>query len=200
MAGPGETFKARVRQLESVYLESDDPIMQSGFSGGMDRWVAERSPLVKGIDRDGDFLDVGCANGLLAQDVARWSAERGIEVVPYGIDIGSRMVELARDRLPEFAANFQVADPWDWEPKRQWTFVYSLLDLSPEEMWCEWLSVLSGLVEPAGRLIVGSYGSRSRREPPADVAAVMAACGWVVDSSSCGGDPVTSRFAWSSIS
>jgi SAM-dependent methyltransferase len=200
VAGPGETFKAKVRQLEAVYLESNDPIVQSGFSGGHDRWVAERSPLLDGINGDGDFLDVGCANGLLAQDVMKWAADRGFEVIPHGIDIGPQLVQLARHRLPAFANNFWVADAWAWEPGRKWTFVYSLLDLSSEEMWHEWLSVLSRLVEPAGRLIVGSYGSRSRCEPPVDVAAVMGACGWMVDGSSRGGDPVTSRFAWSSIS
>ena len=104
--------------------------------------MAERSPLVDGIDKDGDFLDVGCANGLLAADVAEWADKRGFRVVPHGIDLGPRLIELARERLPEYAGNFSVADAWTWKPDRQWTFAYSLLDLSPEELWCEWIGRL----------------------------------------------------------
>lgn len=186
----------RSRSLESAYLESDDPIVQSGFSGGRERWVVERSPLVAGVHQDGTFLDVGCANGLLAADVVEWTASRGFTLAPHGIDLGPGLVALAQKRLPAFADNFVAADAWSWEPDRRWTFVYSLLDLSPRELWCEWLARLMGWVEPGGRLIVGSYGSRSRETPPEDVAAVMETCGLAVAGSSIGGDPVTTQFAW----
>ncbi len=196
MGKPGEEFLENCRHLESAYLESDDPIARSGFSGGRERWVAERSPLIEAIDRDGDFLDVGCANGLLAADVTEWAADRGFTLTPYGIDLGSRLVDLARSRLPEFADNFVTANAWTWQPDRRWTFVYSLLDLSPDELWCDWVNRLLGRVEPGGRLILGSYGSRSRGIVPVDVTAVMEGCGLPVAGSSAGGDPVTSRFAW----
>jgi len=172
-------------------LESDDPIVQSGFSGGRERWVAERSPLVAGIDGDGSFLDVGCANGQLLMDVLEWCPHR---LEPFGVDIGDRLIELARQRLP--TATFWVADAWTWEPPRQWTFVYSLLDLAPDELRCEWLRRLVGWVEPGGRLIVGSYGGRTPRFEPVDVAAVMKECGMEVVASSHGGDPLLTRFAW----
>ncbi len=196
MGGPAEEFLDRCRRLESTYLESDDPIAQSGFSGGRERWVAERSPLIEAIDRDGDFLDVGCANGLLAADVTGWAANRGITLTPHGIDLGSDLVDLARHRLPDFAHNFVTANAWTWQPDRLWTFVYSLLDLSPPELWCDWVRRLLGWVEPGGRLILGSYGSRSRGITPAEVAAVMQGCGLPAEGSSAGGEPVTARFAW----
>lgn len=198
MDGPDEEFLENCRRLESAYLESDDPIAQSGFSGGLARWVAERSPLVDAIDRDGDFLDVGCANGFLAADVVNWADERGFSLTPHGIDLGSRLVDLARSRLPEFADNFVAANAWTWQPDRRWTFVYSLLDLSPRELWCEWVNRLMGWVEPSGRLILGSYGSRSRNVAPTDIAAVIQGCGLPVEGSSAGGEPVTARFAWTS--
>ena len=62
---PPAGFLEDARGLKAAYLTSDDPIRQSGFGGGRGRWVSERSPLVEAIDADGDFLDVGCANGLL---------------------------------------------------------------------------------------------------------------------------------------
>jgi len=193
---PSQSFIERARALEDAYLESDDPIVQSGFSGGRERWVAERSPLVDAIDGDGEFLDVGCANGLLAADVVEWAAERGHALQPYGIDLGSRLIAIARDRLSTHADNFEVADAWCWQPDRTWTYVYSLLDLAPDEMWCEWIDRLSGWVEPGGRLILGSYGNRSRGIVPEDVGRAMSGCGLSVEGASQGGDPPMSRFAW----
>jgi len=194
---PEPEFIEEARNLESAYLESDDPMVQSGFSGGRGRWVSERSPLVKAIDRDGDFLDVGCANGLLAEDVVIWAAERGFSLTPHGIDLGIGLVELARGRLPSFSENFFVADAWAWEPGRRWAFVYTVLDLAPADLWCQWLQRLMEWVEPGGRLIVGSYGSRKRDIAPDDVEKVMRGCGLSVEGASPGGDPTTSRFAWS---
>ena len=195
---PGPDFRESARDLESAYLESDDPERQSGFSSGRTRWVVERSPLVEVLDRDGDFLDVGCANGLLVADVINWAGDRGVKIVPNCVDLGPRLIELARRRLPQFASNFHVADAWAWEPDRQWTYVYSLLDLSPRDLWCHWLRRLHNWVEPGGRLIIGSYGGRTPRRHPADVVAVMEGCGFSVAGSTEGGDPVVTRFTWTS--
>jgi SAM-dependent methyltransferase len=194
---PDESFAAQARALEEAYLQSADPMMQSGFSGGRRRWVSERSPLIDAIHRDGDLLDVGCANGLLAEDAAAWARERGFEIVPHGIDLGERLIAVAHRRMPEHCQNFKAADAWTWKPERKSTFVYSLLDLSPREMWSDWLHRLSTWVEPEGRLIIGSYGSRSRAVEPLDVADVMERCGLRVIGSSRGGDPPLTCFAWS---
>jgi len=193
---PDPDFRGCARDLESAYLESDDPERQSGFSGGRTRWVVERSPLVEALHREGDFLDVGCANGLFAADVMTWARGRGVSIVAHGVDLGPRLIELARQRLPQFASNFHVADAWTWEPDRQWTYVYSLLDLSPRDLWCHWLRRLHSWVEPDGRLIIGSYGGRTPRRHPADVVGVMEGCGFSVAGSGEGGDPVVTRFAW----
>lgn len=196
MTRPDPEFVDRARSLESAYLDFDDPVAQSGFSGGRTRWISERSPVVEAIHRPGSFLDVGCANGLLALDVVTWAGERGIELEPHGIDLGERLIELARERHPDIPTNFHVADAWSWEPSRQWTYVYSLLDLSPETIWCDWLARLLSWVEPGGRLIIGSYGSKSRSLAPEDVAMVMIGCGLSVTGQSAGGSPPVTRFAW----
>ena len=182
--------------LEQSYLEHDDPIMQSGFSGGRDRWVAERSPLIVAFSQSGDFLDVGCANGLLTEDVVLWASKTGIGIRPHGIDLGRGLIALARERNAEWQENFTVADAWTWIPDRKWTYVYSLLDYSPESMWCEWLHRLSDWVEPAGRLIIGSYGSRTPPVSPIDVGQVFKSCGLPVGGEAEGGDGPITRFAW----
>ena len=38
-----------------------------------------RRPIVSAIDRDGTFLDVGCANGLLMESLATWAGEEPVE-------------------------------------------------------------------------------------------------------------------------
>lgn len=193
---PNADFMAAARALETAYLESDDPIRQSGFHGGRDRWVAERSPLVDGIAGDGDFLDVGCANGLLVSDLVTWAAAKGHRIAPYGVDLGVQLIDLARQRMVEHQENFVVADAWTWQPDRQWAYVYSLLDLSPPDLRCEWLRRLYGWVEPGGTLIVGAYGSCSQGRLPEDVHETLRTCGFEVTGSSAGGDGTTTRFAW----
>ena len=58
---------------DARYLATDDPCAQSGFTGSAERWKAARSAIARGIDAPGTFLDVGCANGLLMESIARWS-------------------------------------------------------------------------------------------------------------------------------
>ena len=193
---PDFEFMARMAGLGDLYLSSEDPETQSGFGGGRARWIAERSPLMEAIDRDGDFLDVGCANGLLAADVVSWAAGRGVRIVPHGVDLGEALIDRARDRHADRASNFVAADAWQWRPSRQWTYVYSLLNLAPTDLSCAWLRRLLEWVEPGGRLIIGSYGSRSRNRAPLDVAQVVRGCGLAVAGLASGGDPPITRFAW----
>jgi SAM-dependent methyltransferase len=185
-----------MRSLEDVYLAGDDAILQSGFSGGRARWVVERSPIIEAIEKGGDFLDVGCANALLLEDIVAWAAGAGHTIVPYGVDLGPRLVELARQRLTRFASNLVVADAWTWEPHRTWDYVFSLVDLGPEEMRCDWMQRLAGWVAPGGRLIIGSYGSRSRGIEPVDVGRLLETCGYPVTGETHAGEPPMSRFAW----
>ena len=140
---------AEMRALEPAYLARAAPEERSGFRGGRDRWVRERSPLVEGIHRSGDFLDVGCANGVLAADVVAWAAQRGHTIGPHGIDLGPALVEEARERHPDHAAGFVVADLWQWEPARTWDFVYALTHLAPPELSCAMFDrLLSWVAEP----------------------------------------------------
>jgi SAM-dependent methyltransferase len=146
-----------VEVYEEGYLASDDPRRQSGFGGDEARWEAARRPIVEAIDRDGSFLDVGCANGYLLESIVRWS-ERRIE--PYGLDFSPRLVALARARLPHWAGRIFLGDVLEWEPPRRFDFVRTELVYAPEERRPELVGRLLGrVVEPGGRLIVCGYGS-----------------------------------------
>jgi SAM-dependent methyltransferase len=146
-----------VEVYEEHYLASDDPRRQSGFGGDEARWEAARRPIVDAIDRDGSFLDVGCANGYLLESLVRWCPHR---IEPYGLDFSPRLVELARERLPQWADRIFLGDALDWEPPRRFDFVRTELVYAPEERRRELIErLLERVVEPGGRLIVCGYGS-----------------------------------------
>jgi SAM-dependent methyltransferase len=170
---------------------------QSGFSGGPERWRAEREPILEAIDRDGDILDVGCANGYLLQCLVLWAREKGRVLVPHGLDIGPRLIQLARARLPEYSSNVHLGNGWNWLPPRRYRYVYSLWDCVPESYFGEYCRrLLTRIVEPGGKLIVGVYGSRSRGIVPFDVGRRLGSLGFSVAGTTSGGDLPVSRFAW----
>lgn len=190
-------FLDHLRMLEDAYCQQDDPIRQSGFSGGPQRWRDERSPLLTAVDTDGDLLDVGCANGYLLQCLVGWAQERGITIVPHGVDCGPRLIEMARQRIPNAAQNFHLANAWDWNPPRRYRYVYTLWDCVPDAFLAAYCRrLLNQVVEPDGRLILGMYGSRSRNIPPIDLGRKLQRLGFDVAGTTHGGDPPVTSFAW----
>jgi SAM-dependent methyltransferase len=190
-------FVATLDALERSYLLETDPIRGSGFGGGAERWRAEREPLLDGVNGDGSILDVGCANGYLLACLVQWGAERRLRLVPHGVDRSGALVERARERLPGFTANLHVGDSWTWSPPRQYEYVYALYDCVPLDYLAEYVvRLLDRVVVEGGRLIVGAYGSRSKRLDPYDIAGFLESHGHVVSGRSSGGSPVVTQFAW----
>ncbi|MDP9351172.1 MAG: class I SAM-dependent methyltransferase [Chloroflexota bacterium] len=193
-----DTFLRELEALEEVYLRNSDPIEQSGFYGESERWRAEREPILDGVASDGDFLDVGCANGYLLECLVGWGRERRVALEPYGLDQGRRLIELARRRYPHLADHFFVGNAWDWEPPQRFRYVYTLLDQVPPDYIKPYLHrLLDRVVAPGGRLIVGDYGSRSQGIPARDVAGVLRSAGLLAAGKSEGGSDGIARFAWS---
>ncbi len=190
-----------IRVLETAYLSYDDPIRQSGFSGGAERWRAERSPLLEAIDGDGDFLDLGCANGYLLQSVVSWAGERGLRLNPHGVDMNTRLIMDAIRSFPGLEHQFWVANAWNWLPPKRFRWIYAIWDLVPTEYLSAFAAhLLVNVVTDDGAVIFGAYGSRSDDTPSFDIAQHLRNCGFVVAGESEGGElrsggPVT-RFAW----
>ncbi len=191
-----------MRELSRSYLASDDPCLQSGFGGGLERWRAERESILEGVTKDGSFLDLGCANGFLLECLRAWAAERGLELSPFGLDQSPELVALARARLPDFAGQLFVGNAWSWPPPHRFDSVYSLADAVPPAYLEDHLRRLhTEFVAPGGRLILGSYGSRSRSQPPADVVAALGGAGLPASGSTSAGTLATGegplvRIAW----
>ena len=196
-----ESHMESIRILESVYLRHRDPIKQSGFSGGPDRWRIERSPLLDAIDGDGEFLDLGCANGHLLETVMAWANERGIALTPYGVDLNPRLLQKAMRRFRHQPDHFWVANAWAWLPPKRFRWVYAIWDLVPIEYLPQLaMHLLETTVANSGALIFGAYGSRSDDRPSVAISDVLREGGLPVSGVSQGGElpsggPVT-RFAW----
>lgn len=190
-------FECHLAALESRYLAESDPLLQSGYSGGAQRWRAERSVILDALSGGGELLDVGCANGYLLQCLIDWGAARGLALTPYGVDCSAGLIELARQRLPQFREHFFIANAWNWMPPRRFRYVYAVGDCVPRTYLERFIrDLLSHTVAPGGRLILGAYGSRSRGEAPLPVHALLAEFGYTVEGTASAGTPEVARFAW----
>jgi hypothetical protein len=128
---------------EAKYLAGANPRQQSGFGRDANDWERFRRPVVAPIDKDGSFLDVGCANGLLMESVAAWAGEGGRRIEPFGL--ASTRFDFVRTEL--------VYVP----PSRRREYAERLLEQ---------------FVAPGGLLLICSYGSSrpegDRSEPLVD--------------------------------
>ncbi len=158
-------FTSLIDELETAYVRNDEPWKQSGYLGSEDQWTAARRLVADCMDKSGSFLDIGCANGYLLECTLNWTTERNLSIIPYGIDISSKLIELAKERLPEFADNLYVANGWDWNPPARFDYVRTELVYVPERLQKQYLDrILHTYLIEGGKLLVAEYGLGSR--PP----------------------------------
>lgn len=134
-----------------AYLAAETPWGQSGKSGDAALWEEARRHIVDAVDRDGSFLDVGCASGYLMECVVRWSPHR---VEPYGLEIAPELAALARRRLPQWEDRIFVGNALTWAPPRRFDFVRTGLDYVPPTRRRDLVAHLLGFCD---RLIIGSF-------------------------------------------
>ncbi len=174
-----EYFELLRTAVTEYYLaDPSNPFQQSGRSSGADRWEETRRCLVKAIHRSGDFMDVGCANGLLLDTLIGWAAEEGFAIRPHGIDFVPELVGLARLRFPRDCDSFEVANAFYWSPRRQYDFVRTSLEYVPSADWPEFIHHQYQAVMPGGRLILCHY--RNTDELYVDPGSVAEAAGYSV--------------------
>jgi hypothetical protein len=134
-----------------AYLGARTPWGQSGKTGTEDDWIYSRALIADAIDRDGTFLDVGCANGYLMECLPGWTRHA---VEPYGLELAPELAELARRRLPQWADRIWVGNAISWEPPRRFTYVRTGLEYVPERRRRELVERLLGVCD---RLVVGVF-------------------------------------------
>jgi 2-polyprenyl-3-methyl-5-hydroxy-6-metoxy-1,4-benzoquinol methylase len=167
-----EYYRRTIELLEESYLEANargDVAGGSGSGGGLARWDMKRRVLVKAFDHGGTWLDAGCANGLLMATLARWCAEVGVRIEPYGLDLSARIAEAARRRLPHWADRIWAGNVMTWEPPMRFDYVTVLADFVPAGARRGLIDrVITKFLNPNGRLIFSIYIPRPP-EAPAEI-------------------------------
>lgn len=154
----GDWYREVASIITPAYLAGDNPRSQSGQSGDDAHWTHARSLIADAIERDGTFLDIGCASGYLMECLQRWTAERGHRIEPYGLDIAPELAMLARQRLPHWASRIFVGNALSWQPPMRFDVVRTGLEYVPVHRQRDLVErLLNEVVAPDGRLIIGTY-------------------------------------------
>lgn len=153
-------FLSLKKELEEAYLQHDEPWKQSGFSGPEERWIAYRKPIADCIEKSGSFLDIGCANGYLLECILKWTKERNITIIPYGIDLSEKLVELARQRLPRYKENIYVGNGWLWRNPVRFDYVRTEIVYVPEHLQRQYIvRIINTYLKTDGSLLLAEYRS-----------------------------------------
>jgi 2-polyprenyl-3-methyl-5-hydroxy-6-metoxy-1,4-benzoquinol methylase len=155
------TLAAAVR--EYYFSDPSNPYRQSGRSSGKARWEATRRFILQAVHKSGDFMDVGCADGLLLESLAEWARDSGVTLRPHGVDFVPELVALAQARFPASTRSFHVANAFEWAPTRRYDFVRTNLEYVPESDRASFVRAQIAWVAPGGRLILCHY--RNANDP-----------------------------------
>jgi len=147
------------RLIVPAYLAAQTPWQGSGKGGTAEDWEYARSHIAHAIDRDGSFLDVGCANGYLLECLPRWTTYR---VNRCGLDLAPELIDLARRRVPELSDRLWVGNALHWEPPHRFTYVRTGLEYVPRHRRRELVARLLGLCD---RLIIGTFNEEAYARP-----------------------------------
>ena len=159
--------RAMAELIVPAYL-AGDVRRGSGHSGTAEDWEYSRGIVAELIERHRPltFLDVGCANGLLMESVARWRPN----VEPHGLDISPELAQRAKERSPNWADRIVVGNALDWQSPRRFDIVRTGLEYVPAPRRRE---LVEHLLEITDLLIVGKYN-----EPIEDRAIERDLRGW----------------------
>jgi SAM-dependent methyltransferase len=138
-----------------AYLAADTPWGGSGKTGDAENWERSRSLIADAIDRDGTFLDVGCANGYLMESLPSWTT---FAIEPYGLDISPELAALARERLPAWADRIWVGNARTWEPPIRFTYIRTGLEYAPPTGRRD---LIAHLLTSCERLLVGVFNEQA---------------------------------------
>ncbi len=147
------------RLVVPAYLAAESPWEGSGKSGTAEDWEYARGHIGHAVDRDGSFLDIGCANGYLLECLPHWTPHA---VDRYGLDIAPELVEVARRRLPELAGQLWVGNALDWEPPHRFTYVRTGLEYVPPHRRRD---LVERLIAWCERLIIGVFNEEAHARP-----------------------------------
>jgi SAM-dependent methyltransferase len=163
-------FEERKTVFETAYLAGTQPWQQSGVGlhtphSAFD-WEVLRRPIADCLTTSGTFLDIGCANGYLLECLLRWTRERGLLILPYGLDFSDKLVALAQRRLPQYADHLFVGNAWEWVPPQTFDYVHTAIDYVPDALREAYVHRLfERYVQARGCLLISEYVGRTTGLP-----------------------------------
>lgn len=153
------------KDIDESYLRHSEPWKQAGFMLSEEDWTTCRKPIADCIQKSGTFLDINCSNGYLLESILKWTAARGLEITPYGIDLSAKLIALAKQRLPKYADNLSVGTAPYWTSPVKFDYVRTEISYALEESQEQYLHrVFSSYITPGGNLILTEY--RTKKENP----------------------------------
>ncbi len=154
-----EAWYSRKREtLEKAYLKGESPWEQSGFKGTYERWEILRQPVAEAVSRSGSFLDIGCANGFLLQCLLKWLAPKQVLIEPFGLDMSSALIELAKQRFPKRTQNFWLGNCCSWKPLRPFDYVRVELEyVRHEDRKALLIAIRDSYLTSRGQLLLTEY-------------------------------------------
>ncbi|MBN1191987.1 MAG: class I SAM-dependent methyltransferase [Dehalococcoidales bacterium] len=153
------------KDISEAQLKYKEPWKQAGFAWGREEWEICRKPIAECITKPGAFLDIECSNGYLLESVLKWTSH---SITPFGIDLSARLIDVAKQRLPDFSDNFFVGNANTWTTTGKFDYVRTELGYVLEESQEQYLQKLLGsLVAEDGVIILTEYRSQkdSNRNP-----------------------------------
>jgi SAM-dependent methyltransferase len=146
------------KDISETYLKHNEPWKQTGFLLGQKEWEICRKPIAECIEKPGSFLDMRCSNGYLLESITTWTS---YSITPFGIDISPRLIELAKTRLPQFSANFQIGSAPAWTTPVNFDYVRTELDYILVDNQEKYINkVLNSYVAPNGKLLLTEYRTK----------------------------------------
>jgi SAM-dependent methyltransferase len=163
MTDEDNEYSARIiGWLEENYVAADergDIFGGSGSSGDMAYWEKRRRVIASAFDRDGTWLDVGCANGLLMTTLPNWVAEKGFAIEAHGLELSARVAARARIRFPHLADRIWTGNVMSFEPPIRFDSVTALSDAAAPNRCAAMVERIASLyLKKGGRVILSCYG------------------------------------------
>ena len=140
-----------------LYLSKDNPRAQSGHGGDEYHFIYAQLPTIEAIYKNGTFCDVGCANGYLMEMLYKWGTAIGYNLQMFGVDFSEELLELAKNRLPQWHDRFFFGNALYWKPEQKFDYILSCAKIPENDKRLYYENLMVNYLVDGGRMIISPY-------------------------------------------